>query len=134
MSRNIIKTVSNESEEFVPEDQRDLSKDSKELKDVPMIFIGKRTNRDQQWIIRDMLELKDPKNSDRGVKGMGDAFKYMWKHLISEVRNVCEVGDSYRGDAKDALWDTAVGMDKEMDEAITYFYTKSALTDDEVKT
>ena len=134
MPRKVIKTVTNEAEEFIPESMKDLDPAATVIADVPMIFVGKRTNRDQQWLLQDMIELKDPSNPDRGIKNMGIAFKYMWQNLISEVRNVIEPGDSFKGAEKDALWDTSEGMDEEITEAITHFYTRSKLDESEVKT
>ena len=133
MTRKAIKTVSNEPEEFIPEKMRELTNDGT-LEQTPMIFVGKRTNRDQQWLLQDMIELKDSKDPDKGIKNMGVAFKYMWQNLIIEVKNVLAVGDSFKGAEKDALWDTSQGMDDEITEAITHFYTRSKLDEDEVKT
>ena len=133
MSRKVIKTVSNEPEEFICTEHKDLDKTAEKVEDRPIIFIGKRTTRDQQWLIQDMLELKDADSPDKGVKGMGVAFKYMWETIILEVKNVQKVGDSFTGAEKDALWDSS-GMDSEITEAITHFYTKSSLTEEESKT
>ena len=132
MSRKVIKSITNEPEEFIPESMKDLDPNCKDLKDCPMIFVGKRTNRDQQWFIQDMLELKDSANPSKGVKGMGVAFRYMWENIITEVRNVYAVGDVIKGDDKNALWDS--NIEEEITEAITHFYTKSKLDEDESKT
>ena len=134
MARKKVKTVTNTPEEFIPESHKDLDKSAKEIHNCPMIFTGVRTNRDQQWAVQDEMELKDPANPEKGVKGMGKGFKYLWENIILKVQNVSEVGDCFEGEEKNKLWDTAEGMDEELIEAITYFYAKSKLDDDEVKT
>ena len=106
------------------------------MADRPLIFVGKMPNRDQSYTIQDMLELKDPKDHNKGVKGMGQAFKYMWENLILEVKNVMTSDgekESIKDSDKDALW-YAEGMEQEQNEAITHFYTKGKLTDEEAKT
>ena len=128
-----IKTISNEPIEFIPEDMRDLDKASTELESCPMIFIGKKPNRDQQWVMQDMLELKDPKNTEKGVKGMGEAFKYMWENIITEIKNVEVVGDSITGDVKNSLWENE-DLAPYITEAITFYYTNGKLDEEEVKT
>ena len=134
MARNKIKLVSNKPEEFIPEDQRDLSRDAETIEERPMIFTGVKANRDQQWAIQDEMELKDPKNPEKGVRGVGRGFRFIWENLILKVQNVVEPGDCYEGEEKNKLWDTAEGMDTEIVEAITHFYTQSKLDENEVKT
>lgn len=134
--RKAIKTISNDLEEFIPEGYEEYSKDAKEIEDRPLIIIGRRPNRDESYLIQDMLELKDSKNHKKGVNGMGEAFKYMWEHLIDEVKNVMtEKGnfESLKNEEKDALWNTQ-GMETEQTEALTHFYTEGKLDENEVKT
>jgi len=133
MSRKVIKKVVNEPQEFIASTHKDLDRDSKDIKDRPIIFVGKRMTRDQQWDSRDLIELKDPKNTDKGVNGLGKVLKYCWENLIIEVKNVVEPGDSFKGEEKNALWEYE-GMEAEAAEAATHFYSLSNLTDEEVKT
>lgn len=133
MSRKPITTVSNEPEEFICEWQKKLDKNAKDIKDCPIVFIGKRLNRDQRYMVRDLMQLKDFKNPDKGIIGMGAGYKYMWENIITKVKNVYKPGDSIEGDKKDALWD-AENMETEQNEAITHFYVKSNPTEEESKT
>jgi len=136
MSRQRLKTVSNKPEEFIPKAHLEYKKDAEKIEDRPLIFVGRCLNRDEDWVVRDIIELKDSKDTSKGVKGMGEAYKYMWENLITEVKNVmAEDGDhdSLTGEKKDALW-YSEGMEEEINEAITHFYTKGKLSDEEVKT
>ena len=136
MSRKPVKTVSNEPTEVIPEAYKDLERNAPEMLDRPLIFIGRKTNRDEQWAIQDYIELKDKSDADRGVKGMGEAYKYLWENIILEVKNVVsDKGnvDSVKGDDKNALW-YAEGMEDDITEAITHFHYTSKLDEGEVKT
>ena len=132
MTRKIIKKLINTPEEFICESQQDLDRNAKKLEDRPIIFTGRRTNRDEQWVLQDFIALKNPKDSKKGVTGMGEAFKYMWEHIVTEVRNVFEVGDCITGADKNALWEST--MSPEIDECIMHFYLGSRLDENEVKT
>lgn len=136
MSRKVIKTVSNKPTEFIPESHKDLDPNAPEMLDRPLIFVGRKTNRDEQWAIQDFIELKDKENSDKGVTGMGEAYKYLWKNIILEVKNVVTNEgefESLKGKDKDFLWDQEEVSD-EITEAITYFHYTSKLDEGEVKT
>ena len=133
MSRKEIKVVSNPKVEFICEGHKDCDKNAKELKDRPIIFFGKKLNRDQNFIISDMIELKNRNDPKSGVKGWGAASKYMWESIIFEVHNVYENGDCITGFEKDALWESQ-GMRAEQTEVLTHFYVESNLTEEESKT
>jgi hypothetical protein len=60
----------------------------------------------------------------------------MWENIITEVKNVITDKEelvSVTGEEKNKLW-YAEGMEAEITEAITHFYTNSKLDDNEVKT
>jgi hypothetical protein len=142
MSRKAVKTVSNEPTEYIPNMYKDLDRNAPKMEDRPLIFVGVKTNRDDQWALQDYIALKDSKDPEKGVKGMGEAYKYLWKKIILEVKNhVTEVNgkqvelESVTGDDKNALWyiDNTEFADC-VTEAITHFYASSKLDEGEVKT
>ena len=142
MSRKAVKTVSNEPTEFIPEMYKDLDRNAPKMEDRPLIFVGVKTNRDHSWALQDHIELKDSSNPDKGVKGMGEAYKYLWKNIILEVKNhVTEVNgkqvelESVTGDDKNKLWFIEDDdFSACVTEAITHFYAASKLEESEVKT
>jgi hypothetical protein len=136
MSRESVKYISRVPSDFIPKSHEEYKVDAPEMKDRPMIFVGVSPNRDQSWAIQEMFELKDSKKPEKGVRGMGEAYKYMWENIISEVKNVITDKEelvSVTGEDKNKLW-YAEGMESEITEAITHFYTNGKLDDNEVKT
>tara|TARA_R100001244_G_scaffold86357_1_gene65943 strand:+ start:402 stop:836 length:435 start_codon:yes stop_codon:yes gene_type:complete len=142
MSRKAVKTVSNEPTEFIPEIYKDLDRNAPKMEDRPLIFVGVKTNRDLSWELQDLIELKDPNDPSKGIKGMGKAYKRLWESIILEVKNyVTEENnkqveiESVTGDDKNKLWEI---QDDEFSacvtEAITHFYAASKLEESEVKT
>lgn len=133
MSRKPITTIANKPEEFICDEHKELDRAAEALKDRPIIFFGKRLNRDQQYAVMDLISLKDTSDPSKGIIGTGPGYKYMWNNLITEVHNVFEPGDIVEGTEKDALWD-ADGIVAEISEAITHFYLKSAPQEEDLKT
>jgi hypothetical protein len=99
----------------------------------------RKLTRDEQFKLREMLELKDETNPMKGVKGSGDIAKFIWENNVVEVRNVIvQEGDEVKhypsvvGKEKDALWNTQ-GMDLEMNEAIMFARNTSVFEEAEAK-
>ena len=135
MSRK-IKTVSNAPTEFIPTQWKDLDVNAEKMEDRPLIIVGRKTNRDEQWAMQDYIELKDKNDPDRGIKGMGEAYKFLWENIVLEVKNVVsDKGEfeSMKGADKNLLW-YAEGMEDDITEAITHFHDASKLDEGEVKT
>ena len=135
MTRKAIKTISNKTIRFIPEEQRDLDESAEKMEDRPMVFVGKPLTNDQKWAMRDLIEMDESKN----VKGMGKVIKFLWKTCISEVLNVLEQDEdgtvkeleSVKGKEKDALWNT--NLEADIIEACNFYREQSELNDEEVK-
>lgn len=143
MPRKPVKLASNEPTEFIPEIYKDYDRNAPKMEDRPLVFVGVKTNRDHAWALQDHINLKDSDNPDKGIEGMGEAYKYLWKNIILEVKNHVYEDDkgklvekeSVTGSDKDALWYI---QDEEfascVTEAITHFYSESKFDEGEVKT
>ena len=132
MARRPIITVANEPEEFICPSQKDLDRNAKVIADLPLIFTGRKLNRDQQNAVTDMISLKDPNDQSKGI-AWGASTKYMWMNIILEVRNVYKPNDVIKGKEKDELWYTE-GMSDEINIAVDHFYVKSLTKAEDLKT
>lgn len=141
--RNKIKYISNKPEKFTPSGHRNdpsLSEAANGIMDRPMFFMIRKLTRDEQFKVREMLELKDESDPSRGIKGSGDIAKFIWENCIVSAHNILvDEGDEIpvgheimTGKEKNALWDTE-GMDIEMHEAILFARTNSVHSEVEAK-
>ncbi len=141
--RSKIKFISNKPEKFIPSGHRNdptLNESAPDVKDRPMFFMIRKLTRDEQFKVREMLELKDESDPSRGIKGSGDIAKFIWENCIVSAHNILvdegdeiAVGhDVMTGKEKNKLWDTE-GMDIEMHEAILFARTHSMHTEVEAK-
>ncbi len=141
--RSKIKFISNKPEKFIPTVHRmdpSLLESNPEVKDRPMFFMIRKLTRDEQFKVREMLELKDEADPSKGIKGSGDIAKFIWENCIVSAHNILvdegeEVAHGYEimeGKQKNALWDTE-GMDMEMHEAILFARTNSLHSEVEAK-
>lgn len=141
--RNRIKYISSKAEKFIPiahAEDTTLKEDAAEIKDRPLIFWVRKLTRDEQFRVRELLELKDEADPAKGIKGSGDIAKFIWENCVISVQNVIieeEDGnvvsfESLEGDAKNALWNTH-GMDNEIQEAILFARAFSVHSEVEAK-
>lgn len=142
MSRNAIKTISRQPEKFIPSEHKadkSLDENAPDIMDRPLVFYVRKMGRDEQFKVRELLELKDELKPEKGSRGLGQVLKFIWVNNITEVRNVViqeadQVAkyESLTGKAKDDLWDTE-GMDREILEATMFSRGISVLEEPEVK-
>jgi hypothetical protein len=141
--RSKIKYISNKPEKFIPTTHRmdpSLDESAPDVKDRPMYFMIRKLTRDEQFKVRELLELKDEADPSRGIKGSGDIAKFIWENCIVSAHNVLvdegdeiAVGhDVMTGKDKNDLWNTE-GMDFEMHEAILFARSNSSHSEVEAK-
>ena len=133
--RKQIKTVSSKLQKFIPKEHRDLQEDAKELKDRPMVIMGRPMNREDRYNVSSLMETKS-RTGEAGetqfVSNLGTVARYLWNHCIAEVHNVHEVGDCLKGNEKNSLFD-ADGAESEVAQAIAWVQEISRFNEDEAK-
>ena len=151
MSRTPIKMVSNEPIEFIPEEYKDLDPKAEKIADRPLVFVGKRMTRDQKFALQELMKFKypegvtfdTPEEFQKAVEitGRGDAYKYIWDHCITEIKNVLLLDpkdnkvveyDVLKGKDRDKLWNTE-GEDANILQAVAFFMDTSKFTEEESK-
>lgn len=140
--RTKIKYISSKAEKFIPRAHladTTLSENDGDIYNRPLVFWVRKLSRDEQFKVRELLELKDETDPAKGIKGSGDIAKFIWENCIVRVQNVIVQGDEgvetfdvLEGAAKDALWNTE-GMDIEMHEAIMFARMTSQHSEAEAK-
>ena len=149
MTRQPIKTVSNEPVEFIPTEHKDLLPDAGKMLDRPMIFVGRKITRDQKYTLQEQTDVEYPEGVDVSkvdqkeykdqikITGKGKAFKYVWDNCITMVKNVVLEEDGKVEEIEECtdlarLWNTE-GNDSELFQAINFFMKTSELEEEEAK-
>lgn len=148
MSRKALKVISNEPTKFIPKEYEDLDEKAKKMEDKPLIFWGKKLNRDQRYIFQEKMKLEypdnyDPKNKDSvnqiEITGKGDAYKFIFDKCITKIENVLledkgkvEKIKVLEGDDKERYWNTE-GDDIAILSAINHYVETSSLDEAEEK-
>jgi hypothetical protein len=133
--RKPIKPVSSKLQKFIPKEHQDLQEDAKELKDRPMIIMGRPANREDRYNVSSLMETKNglgEADEKQTVANLGTVARYFWNHCIVEVHNVFEPGDCIKGEEKNRLFN-AEGMESEVAQAIAWVQEISRFTEDEAK-
>lgn len=141
--RNKIKYISMKPEKFIPTTMKDdatLDENAPDVINRPLFFYVRKLTRDEQFRVRELLELKDEADPAKGIKGSGDIAKFIWCNCVTSAHNVVveELDGSINaqeivtGKAKDNLWNTE-GMDVEIHEAILFARNNSAHSEAEAK-
>ena len=138
MGRNKVKKASNAVVEFIPSKYKndpDLSVNAPEIENRPLIIGIRPMTRDQKFEIGDMVEVKDFKVPEKGIKGTGDVIKYLFTNNVVYFKNVL-IDDKQieilEGKEKDELWD-AIGIEDDILEAVTEVRNLSELNEEESK-
>lgn len=132
--RQAIKTVSSKAQKFIPSTHKSFDEGAKEIKDRPLIIMGKPMNREDRYNLQSLIEVKGVEDG-RYVSNLGTVSRYIWNNCAVEVLNVvAEEGDkeSVKGYEKDRLFD-ARGLETEVAEFIRWVQDISRLDETEAK-